>query len=453
MLAEIERVNAGRMAGSDLIASDAAMRTDVEDTRERKAAALREKARLEPERGAPAMRADRKEQAQVNSMAAADSMQSNERAGAERERRFRAENYLRESQARTEMALEADIGVVERLVWFWSNHFCVSGRAGKLRAVVGAFEREAIRPHILGRFSDMLLAVESHPAMLVYLDNEKSFGPNSRFGRNRNRGLNENLAREILELHTLGVRSVYSQADVTTFAKILTGWTIVPPRPDNEHGGRFRFNPDQHEPGAHIMLGKTYADAGFDQGRAVLADIARHPATARHIATKLVLHFVADSPPQDLVKRLTRRFLETDGDLKQVTRALLQSDEAWTAPRAKLKRPSEWIIGVMRTLGANREHARLLLQAQDMLGEPLWRAPSPRGFSDQSSEWLDGVAERLDIATHLSRRLGPVENPFAVLEQSLGSLCSETTKTTIARAEDRTQALTLLFMAPEFQLR
>src|SRR5205814_7372720 len=168
----------------------------------------------------------------------------------------------------------------------WSNHFCVSADKGPVRALCGAYEREAIRLHVLGRFADMLEAAESHPAMLIYLDNARSIGPESIAGRNQHKGLNENLAREILELHRLGVRTVYSQADVTNFAKIITGWTVVPPRQDPAHGGEFTFNPRMHEPGTQALIGKSYADDGFDQGRRALAALARHPATARHVAVK-----------------------------------------------------------------------------------------------------------------------------------------------------------------------
>jgi len=210
--------------------------------------------------------------------------------------------YLDEARARIHAALQPSLGFPERLVWFWSNHFCVSADKGNVRGTCGAFEREAIRAHLLGRFRDMLLAAESHPAMLVYLDNVRSIGPESVAGVRQKRGLNENLAREILELHTLGVRTVYSQADVTSFAKVITGWTMVPLRQEAARGGEFEFNPRMHEPGAQKVIGKTYPDTGVAQGQAVLSDLARHPATARHIATKLARHFVADEPRKLLSK-------------------------------------------------------------------------------------------------------------------------------------------------------
>jgi len=362
--------------------------------------------------------------------------------------------YLAEAEARYNAALSAQVGLVERLVWFWSNHFCVSADKGPVRALCGAYEREAIRPHVLGRFSDMLLAVETHPAMLVYLDNARSIGPNSFAGQRRGKGLNENLAREILELHTLGVRTVYNQADVTSFAKVITGWTLVPPRQESPQAGEFTFNPRMHEPGPQTVIGKTYPDQGFQQGRAVLADIARHPATAKHIATKLATHFVADTPPPALVDKLRKRFLDTQGDLLEVTRTLVTAPEAWDAPRAKLKKPSEWTIGAIRASGVGITDVRRIVNTQNLLGEPLWRPPAPKGFSDDSTAWLDGIAERLDIANQFARLVGNNgQEAEAMVEEALGPLASRDTRDAVRRAESRPQALALLLMAPEFQRR
>jgi uncharacterized protein (DUF1800 family) len=201
------------------------------------------------------------------------------------------------------------------------------------------------------------------------------------------------------------------------------------------------------------VLGRRYPDNGVEQGRAVLRDLARHPATARHIATKLAVHFVADGPADSLVDRLAKQFHDTGGDLKSVAATLLRSDDAWEAPRAKMKRPGEWIIAAMRAAGEDKADLGIVMQAHDMLGEPLWRPPSPKGFSDQSSEWIDGIAERLDIATHLARRISPRHEPSELLDQTLGPLASAETRNAVARAGDRTQALALLFMAPEFQVR
>ena len=363
----------------------------------------------------------------------------------------RMELFTLESQARFDRALSVDVGLSERLVWFWSNHFCVSAAKGLVRPFCGPLEREAIRPNVLGRFRDMLLAVESHPAMLIYLDNARSIGPNSPAGRNRSRGLNENLAREILELHTLGVRTVYTQADVTNLAKVITGWGMMPVRQDPMLGGEFYFNERMHEPGAQVLLGKTYPDNGVAQGRDVLSDLARHPATARHIAFKLVMHFISDKPSESLVDSLAKRFLESDGDLKEVTKTMLAAKESWDAARTKLKRPSEWIIGCLRAGGIRSADLKTMGANLTALGEPLWRPSSPKGFSDDSATWIDGIAQRVDIASRLSRGL-PVE-PKTAAERVLGPLASEDTRRAIARAADRPQAIALLMMAPEFQRR
>lgn len=361
--------------------------------------------------------------------------------------------YLDEAKARADAALSAEIGFVERLVWFWSNHFCVSADKAGVRPICGAYEREAIRAHVLGRFADMLIAVESHPAMLIYLDNARSIGPNSLAGVFRGKGLNENLAREILELHTLGVRTVYTQDDVTRFANVITGWSIVPPRQDPVNGGVFHYNPRMHEPGAQRVVNRTYPDTGFEQGRAVLSDLARHPATAKHIAEKLVRHFVADQPPPALVELLARKYRETDGNLKELAKLLITSPDAWSAPRSKIKRPSEWIIGALRATGVTPSDIRPVIQAQNMLGEPLWRPPAPKGFSDENAAWVDGLPQRLDIANQMGRRIGELIEPEAIAETGLGPLASAETRQTIRRAESRPQALALLLMAPEFQRR
>jgi uncharacterized protein (DUF1800 family) len=362
--------------------------------------------------------------------------------------------FLAEATARMHAAARAEIGFAERLVWFWSNHFCISASKGALVAqIAGAYEREAIRPHVLGRFADMLLAVETHPAMLLYLDNARSTGPDSAVGRNGGKGLNENLAREILELHTLGVRTVYSQADVTRFADVITGWSIVPPRSELPHAGEFMFRPGMHEPAPEKVIDRVYPNTGFEQGRAVLATLARHPATAKHVATKLARHFVADDPPLALVDALTKHFLDTGGDLKEMAKKLVAAPESWAASPRKLKRPSDWMIGIVRAADSDPGDVRPIMQAQTLLGEPLWRPPAPNGFADTDSAWIDGMAQRLDIASQAARRIGDQIDPKAVLERSLGPIASADTRATVSRAESRPQALALLFMAPEFQRR
>ena len=318
----------------------------------------------------------------------------------------------------------------------------------------GPFEREAIRPHALGRFADLLLAVESHPGMLFYLDNVQSMGANSTAGINRDKGLNENLAREILELHTLGVRSGYTQQDVTSFANVITGWTWIPPE-QPIHGGEFAFVQRLHEPGAKTVLGKSYPDTGVGQGRAVLADLARHPATAQHIAQKLARHFVADEPPPSLVAKLAKTFSDTDGNLKEVAKILVTADEAWTPQRTKLKSPAEWTIGMLRLTAAPQAvPVGRILGTQATLGEALWRPLSPNGYPDTEAAWIDGVPRRLDIAAEFAGLArGQQRRSARGSRSALGPLASAETRDTIARAESRPQALALLVMAPEFLRR
>lgn len=345
----------------------------------------------------------------------------------------------------------APIGFYERLVMFWANHFAISVDKGLPdRVLAGAYEREAIRPHLTGRFRDLLLAVEHHPAMLAYLDNDASIGPNARANRNGKRGLNENLAREILELHTLGVNGGYTQADVTRFAKVITGWTLN----RDGQGDGFRFNANAHEPGPQTILGKTYSDEGEQQGIRVLEDLARHPATARHIATKLVRHFVSDQPPAALVERLSRRFIDTDGDLSAVYAALIEADESWSAPRAKLRTPQEYVIASLRALDTPVTPQRFL-QTLRVLGQPLWQPPGPNGFSDLASVWTtpEGLNNRLDLAYQLSERVAERTDPRVFAEARLKGLISETTRRSVALAETRPQGLALVLLSPEFMRR
>jgi uncharacterized protein (DUF1800 family) len=430
LLAEIDRPDAGQIARANLPASGAANRAVFEYNAERNAAQQRQ-------RRDAAMENPGKENSTEAPAAQPEPVP------------LPRQLFLGEARARIDAALDAEIGFVERLVWFWSNHFCVNQDK---TVMAGGYEREAIRPHVLGRFSDMLLAVEGHPAMLLYLDNAQSIGPNSVAGLNRDKGLNENLAREILELHTLGVRSVYTQPDVTNFAKVLTGWTVLPTVSNPDHGGEFVYLKRAHEPGPQTVVGKTYPDNGPEQGRAVLADLARNPATATHIATKLTRHFIADNPPPTLVDRLAQRFLDTEGDLKEVAAALVAAPESWVPEQAKVKRPGEWIVAALRATALRGDIARIT-GGVALLGEPLWRPPAPKGFSDDNAAWLDGLAQRLDIANTFAQRVSGSLDPEAIAEMALGPLASAETRRAIAGAESKPQALTFLLMAPEFQRR
>jgi uncharacterized protein (DUF1800 family) len=424
LIAELDRPGAGQITNPDLPTSGAANRVVFEYNAERNA--------------------EKKRPRQDAAQAAMEAAPAKPEAVPLPRQLFR-----NEARARIDAALAAEIGLAERLVWFWSNHFCVNQEK---TVMAGAYEREAIRPHVSGRFGDMLLAAEGHPAMLLYLDNAQSIGPNSIAGINRDKGLNENLAREILELHTLGVRTVYTQDDVTNFAKVLTGWTIRQTVSDPDHGGEFIYIKRAHEPGPEVVIGKDYPDAGTEQGRAVLADLARHPATAKHVATKLACHFIADNPPPALVERLTQRFLDTDGDLKEVTRALIASPEAWEPQQAKIKRPGEWIVAALRATGISGDIQRIV-GGMALLGEPLWRPPAPKGFSDDNAAWLDGLAQRLDIANTFAQRVGDRLDAEALADTALGPLASAETRRAIASAESKPQAMTFLLMASEFQRR
>ena len=458
ILAELDRPGAGRIADADLLTTGEAARAAFDFRQEKKAERLalrvdREATQAEAKRAAEAVKpADNTDTAQPGGMQV-DATQPSAPAKTNPGPGIPQQIYLEEAKARFDSALNAEIGLVDRLTWFWSNHFCVSADKGQVRPLCGAYEREAIRANVLGKFSDMLLAAESHPAMLMYLDNASSIGPNSIAGQRRGKGINEILAREIMELHTLGVNGGYSQADVTSFAKVITGWTFSPLKQDPQHGGEFFFNDRMHEPGTQSVVGRAYDEGGYEQGRAVLLMLARHPATAKHLATKLVRHFVADEPQPALVDRLAKRFRDTDGDLKEVTRALVSAPESWDAPRAKLKKPAEWIVSSLRASGIMISDVRRVINTLNLLGEPLWRPPAPKGFPDESAAWLDGLTQRLDIANEIARRVGGMTDPEAVADDALGPLASAETRQTLARAESRQQALAMLLMSPEFQRR
>ena len=439
LLAELERPGAGRIDDPELPSSAAASRAAFEARAARQAQrviaqrAEKEAERLKAERQAAGAVGD--EAAQTAGMATDTPKPAPQ---AEQGPPIERQMFLREIRARLDAASAAEIGFPERLVWFWSNHFCVS--AGKVFNMAGGYEREVIRPHILGRFADMLLAAEGHPAMLFYLDNSSSIGPNSVAGINRTRGLNENLAREILELHTLGVESGYTQDDVTRFACVLTGWTIIPAANDPAHGSEFIFNRRMHEPGPQRVMDKTYADTGVEQGRAVLADVARHPAVAAHVARKLARHFVADEPPPALVERVAATFRARDGDVKAMLRTIVASPEFWApdARRAKIKKPFEYVASAVRAMGGHVDARAgfLLARSAAEMGEGLYGAQPPTGYPDRAEAWVNAGAllARMNFALALTQRrlpgvtldLSPLAvdraAPDAALERLLTSL-------------------------------
>jgi uncharacterized protein (DUF1800 family) len=367
-----------------------------------------------------------------------------------------AQKFLRaDAMARFKSVFHAEVGFAERLVHFWSNHFCVSAAKGPVRAIAGSFEREAVRPHVLGRFADMLVAVEQHPAMLFYLDNAQSFGPHSKAGQNRKRGLNENLAREILELHTLGVDGGYTQADVTALARILTGWTFAGREGRLGEPGTFVFFANAHEPGNQTLLGKVYPAGGMEQGEAALADLARHPATARHIARKLVRHFVADNPPESLVAKLEEAFRATDGDLKSVAVALIDADEAWTTPLSKMRTPEEFMMAALRAIDRMPDDPGAILGPLAAMGMPLWQPPGPNGWPDDVDAWAspEGMKSRLDASAAIAARVKDQINPSELIDTIFGEAATPETRQAIARAESRQQGLAMVLMSSEFQRR
>ncbi len=373
--------------------------------------------------------------------------------------------YRQAVQARMASALATEAPFVERLVHFWSNHFCVSADNSQVTAFTGAFERDVIRPHVLGRFKDMLLAVEQHPAMLVYLNQSQSIGPHSPAAQRaamRNgkaRGLNENLAREIMELHTLGVRSGYSQADVTEFARALTGWSVDGFGEGGTQDGApsvgFRFRPQAHEPGARTILGRSYAQPGVDQAHAALADFAKAPQTATHIATKLSRHFAGDTPPPALVDRLAASFIATNGDLKALYGVLIDSPECWAPQPLKFKTPWEWSVSTLRGLGLT-DIGKIPVEAvQQQLGQPVWKPGSPAGWDDIAASWAapDALLRRVEMAQRFTAQAAATLDARTLAPKLLPASLSVPTSDQIGQAESPAVALALLFVSPDFLRR
>lgn len=368
-------------------------------------------------------------------------------------RREAQEIWRRETAQRTRCQITSDRPFMERLVTFWSNHFTVSMvQRPNITALAGAFEREAIRPNILGRFDTMLQATARHQAMLFYLDNVQSMGPDSAWGKQQRKNINENYAREMLELQTLGVNGGYSQADVIALARILTGWSVAPKA--REDAGGFAFLNGVHQPGDKRLLAIDYPQDGMAEGQRALTAIALHPATARHVATKLARHFVADDPPPALIQRLTRRYLETSGDLLEVTRALVQSPEPFAAPLQKFRTPNDLVVATCRAVAPGLPDQRLH-QSLAQLGQPAWGAPSPKGWPDRAQDWLapDALLQRIEWAGTVARALPPECEPAAVFEATIAPVASAAGRRAILGAGSRAEALTLLLASPEFQRR
>lgn len=373
--------------------------------------------------------------------------------------------YVQLVGARADAALTGSAPFMERMAHFWANHFAVSAQKQTTIGFAGLLETDAIRPNVAGRFGDLVLAVERHPAMLLYLDQATSIGPNSIAGaqaqRNgKTRGLNENLAREIMELHTLGVRSGYDQSDVTEFARALTGWTVAGigngPAQRFIQGapGDFAFAEVLHEPGARTIMGKRYGQEGEAQARSVLQDLAVHPATARHIATKLARHFAADDPPPAMVARLEKAFSTSGGDLTTVYRALVASPEAWDTTRPKFRTPWDWTIASLRASSVNEAKGQVMVGLLRQLGQPVWQPSSPAGFDDIAASWAgpDALVRRVEAAQRIAQAYAGID-ARAIAPKLLGTRLMSATATAIGRAESPQTAMTLLLASPEFLRR
>jgi uncharacterized protein (DUF1800 family) len=376
--------------------------------------------------------------------------------------------YLTSVEARANAALTTSAPFVERMVHFWSNHFAVSADKLPVIGMAGPFEFEAIRPHVLGGFGDMLLAVEQHPGMLLYLDQAQSVGPDSMLGRiaaarGRNAGLNENLAREILELHTLGVHGGYGQADVTEFARALTGWTVnglargPAARAVGSSGepGSFHFAEAIHQPGRRTILGRAYDQDGERQARTILSDLAAHPATAAHLATKLARHFAGDDPPASLVDRLRSVYLASGGDLPTLYRVLIDAPEVWQAASPKFRNPWDWSMAALRGVGTRRIQGQPVVGLLVQLGQPVWRPGSPAGYDDIAASWAgpDALVRRVEAAERIASRAGGAVDARTLAPRLLADSLSPATAQAIARAESPGQGLALMLVSPEFLRR
>ena len=364
-------------------------------------------------------------------------------------------NYRKEVDARHKAAIESDTSFYERLVHFWSNHFAVSIKKGaNLRILAGIFEREAIRPNINGYFADMLLDVEQHPAMLIYLDNNSSIGPNSRVGRNNARGLNENLAREILELHTLGVDGGYKQKDVRELAKIITGWSIDRDNLQNRNG--FAFFNNRHEQGKKTLLGRIYNNDGEKEGITALKRLAKSHATAIFISYKLAKHFVSDTPSDSLINNMAQAYNLNNGHLPKVYEAMLNHDESWQMRPSKIRPPNEYIISVARALKGevkDGESLDFIYKSMRALGQAPWSVNSPAGYSDDSKDWAgpEALMRRIEWAATVSNSISSGIGVEELSNQTVAPVLSPSSIDTIKSAANEQEAIALLLASPEFQ--
>jgi uncharacterized protein (DUF1800 family) len=345
----------------------------------------------------------------------------------------------------------------ERLVRFWADHFTTEAKFRHDAALTDAMVEEAIRPHVAGRFADMLRGVTMHPAMLLYLDQVRSVGPGSKVGQRRDQGLNENLARELMELHTLGVGGSYRQDDVRQAAELLTGLTATP-----KEG--FHFNPDMAEPGPETVLGISYDGAELDPVNALLDDLAVHPDTAGHLARKIAVHFVADAPDAGMVTAMADAYLAADGQLLPLYRAMLGHPAAWGPALQKARQPYDFLVAAFRALGVTGEGMMTLNRKKMSLRvvNPLramgqdWGKPGgPDGWEEAAEAWINpqGMAARITWAMTMPAELGPLPDPREMVTRALGDRASERLTWAVNASEDQREGVGLILAAPEFNRR
>lgn len=353
----------------------------------------------------------------------------------------------------TKHRLQTQQPFIERMVEFWTNHFTVSMDKKSTLGLYRDYQYQAIRPHVTGYFADMLIAVSQHPAMLTYLDNVNSFGNNSKIAERYKRGLNENLAREILELHTLGVNGGYTQQDVIELAKMLTGWGVDTPK-NNSGRMRFAFNKFAHEPNKKVLLGQTFKPNGMNEGLDALRMIATHKSTARFLSEKLARYFVSDAPPESLISRLEAAYMSSGGHLGTVMRALIDAPESWEEPLSKIKPVPDFVVSAFRATGYAPTQAEIL-EAYDAMDYKPFGAPSPDGFSFQNIDLASptAVMKRIEWAQDFAQRLDKTIDPYALAQNLFGTVMQEETAFAIKGAETGTQGIVLLLMSLEFQKR
>lgn len=366
-------------------------------------------------------------------------------------------------------ALEPEIGFVERLVRFWTNHFCMSSdKSSIVRSTLGQLERDVIRVNVLGRFEDMLLGVMRHPAMISFLDNTHSVGPNSEVGLKFRSGINKNLARELLELYTLGVDGGYTENDITNVAMIITGWSYVRDWESDtgrnggtpENRGQFIYRPKWHEPGTFAVLGRSYRARGMTQGEALMRDLVANPLTGEHLAFKLIRHFITDTPTSAMVVPVAEAFRSSGGDLRATSIALIDLAATWNRPLAKIRLPEELAIAELRAFALplpTPDQEVTLTGAIRALNHSPWQHPQPDGYPDETAAWLnaDGMRVRGEAAQlFVSRMTASMTRAPDVLARDLfDDALSAASRAAIAGAPTRNDAMTVLLMTPEFQRR